>query len=106
MKNKGAILSFISTLIIVGLIAAAALIIFRVESALSIDPVVIFSLTDHLNGEYDYTIFGLNGSIDLNKLYNFFGVTQELLPAGAKAMVEFVDISMAAGEQGVRNLLR
>lgn len=85
--------SFFATLIIIVVIGALMLIVYRVETTLNIDPIVIFTLTDHSNGDFSFTFLNFKGTFSLRWLYeirNNLLLGELLLPQSSRIISQNV----------------
>lgn len=98
MKSKGslkneAFMSTIITILLVVLVCGVALIAYRVENTMNIEPFVLFTLTDHMDGTISYSLFNLKGTIDfrwVNGLAEKVNQYQVFIHPSLKAFTQLV----------------
>ncbi|WMJ23951.1 hypothetical protein RBG61_04590 [Paludicola sp. MB14-C6] len=98
MKLKGSykadvFMSSFITLLLVLLVCGLALIVYRVENTLHLEPFVIFTLTNHMNGTYSFTIFNVSGTVDfrwINGLAEKINQFQLFIPSSFKAFTQLI----------------
>lgn len=112
MKTKATMrstfgMSFFATLLIIIVFSILILIAYRVESTLNVDPIVIFTLTDHSNGEFSYTFLNLKGEFSLKWLYHFgtyINKFQVAIPIKVRSFCQLVSYSVDTGADIFTNL--
>lgn len=95
--NNTFAMSFFATLLIIIVFSILILIAYRVENVINIEPIVVFSLTDHCDGNFSFTFFHLKGKFSLNWLYKTGAIINEaqiVVPAKVKTFCQLVSYSI------------
>lgn len=107
-RSKSAfLLSMTVTLLLIVVVAALLLITYRIETMLNIEPFVIFTLTDHLDGTFSYTIFNMKGQFDMqwaNQIVAKINEFQGLIPLKLKAFFQIVESIINTGANQLLNI--
>lgn len=93
-------ISFFSTILIIIVFSVLILIAYRIESTLNIDPIVIFTLTDHLDGNFSFTFFNMKGDFSLKWLYQFgtyINQFQVAIPIKVRTFFQLISYSVDKG---------
>jgi len=102
------ILSFVITLLLIIAVVALAVIAYRIESTISVDPIIIFTLRNHMDGSFTYTVFNIKGDIDLGWLYELSQKSNEFqafIPADIKAFAQLICGTIETSFQHIKNLI-
>jgi hypothetical protein len=113
MKAKGslkheAIMAAVITILLVLLVCGLAIVAYRVESAMNIEPFVIFAVTDHMDGTYSYSIFNINGTIDFSWMHGVvekINQFQVLIHPSFKAFAQIVSAILEGAYELVKKYL-
>lgn len=95
-------ISFSSTLLIFILFAVLFYIAYRMESVLNLEPVAIFTLTNHQNGDFSYSFFNIQGSFSLKWLYDLTVIInqfQVFIPVKIKLSLQAINALINEGSQ-------
>ncbi len=102
------LMSFIITMLVIILFSALILITHRVESTMNIEPIVVFTLTDHTNGQFSFSFFNLNGKFNIGKFYwviDEINKFQVLVPIKMKSFLQIISTAIDSGYNMVKGFI-
>lgn len=96
-KKNNIFMAFFVTALIITVAISGMWVMYKVESMMNIDPIVVLAITNNTKGLYHFRIFGFEGSIDFNKIHDFFNKTKNVTPSAVKLLLSAVDCTVNYG---------